>query len=279
MAVDLHTHSTASDGSVTPADLMFEAAAARLEVIALTDHDTLDGLVPARPAAERAGVRLIGGIELSLEWEPGTMHLVVLFIEPGGGPLQDRLTDLQDARHRRNQTMLERLGAVGVEIRPEELAEEASGGSVGRPHMAAVLVRKGYVETIQEAFERYLAKGTPGYADRPRLTPEEGIGLARASGGVPILSHAHTLGVDNRFQFADLMDRLTAAGLIGIETHYGAYDADGRRSMETIARRFGLSPSGGSDYHGTYKPDVKLGSGKFALPIPSDILEELESRR
>lgn len=279
MAIDLHTHSTASDGSVPPADLMVEAVSTGLEAIALTDHDTLDGLAAAEAKAQELGIRLIRGVELSLEWEPGTMHLVVLFLDGDRGPLHDRLAALREARDRRNTIMLERLAAVGVEVGAEELAAEAGGGSVGRPHMAAIMVRKGYVESIQDAFEQYLGKGRPGYAGRERLTPEEGIGLARRSRAVPVLAHSHTLGVDNRFEFADLMERLVAAGLIGIECYYGTYDTDGRRSMEVMARRFGLSPSGGSDFHGAYKPEVRLGSGKVGLPIPARLVEELESRR
>lgn len=279
MAVDLHTHSTASDGSSTPTQLMAEAGAAGLTTIALTDHDTLEGIDEAVAAANRFGVELIPGVELSLEWDKGGMHLVVLWLEPGPGPLQDRLAALQEARSSRNDRILARLHELDMEVSLDELLEEAGAGSVGRPHIAAILVRKGYVSDIQEAFNLYLAKGAPAYFGRDRLTPEEGIALAREAGGVPVLAHPHTLGVDNRFEFADLMERLVGAGLVGVECHYGTYEADGRRGLTAMARRFGLIPSGGSDYHGSYKPDVMLGTGKVGLTVPDHILEELAGWR
>jgi 3',5'-nucleoside bisphosphate phosphatase len=279
MAVDLHTHSTASDGSSSPSRLMREAAEAGLVAVALTDHDTLEGIEEAASAAETLGIQLIPGVELSLDWDKGGMHLVVLWLQPGAGPLQDRLATLQEARSSRNDRILARLGELGMQVSLEELLAESGGGSVGRPHIAAILVRKGYVPDIQEAFNRYLAKGGPAYFGRDRLAPEEAIALAREAGGVPVLAHPHTLGVDNRFEFADLMDRLVAAGLVGIECEYGTYEAEGRRGLTAMARRFGLIPSGGSDYHGTYKPDVMLGTGKVGLRVPDRVLHELAGRR
>ncbi len=251
----------------------------RLEAIALTDHDTQEGIAEARTAAERTGLRLVPGVELSLDWDKGGMHMVVLWLEPGSGPLQDRLAALQHARANRNDRMVALLQDLGVDITIEELLEEAGGGSVGRPHMAAILVRKGHAEDIQDAFNRFLAKGAPAYLGRDRLLPEEGIRLARESGAVPVLAHPHTLGVDNRFEFADLMERLVDAGLVGVECHYGTYERDGRSGMVAMARRFGLIPSGGSDYHGTYKPDVALGTGRVGIPVPRDVMDELEVHR
>lgn len=145
--------------------------------------------------------------------------------------------------------------------------------------MAAVLLRKGHAEDIQDAFTKYLGAGAAAYMGRERLDPETAIGLARSSGGVPVLAHPHTLGVDNRFEYADLMERLGSAGLVGIECHYGSYDREGRAGMVAMARRFGLIPSGGSDYHGTYKPDVELGTGRVGLNIPPSVVDELASAR
>lgn len=279
MAIDLHTHSTASDGSDTPTLLVEHAAALGITSLALTDHDTLEGIEEARAAAAPAGIELIPGVELSLEWAKGGMHLVVLWLESGSGPLQDRLAAIQAGRTGRNARILERLRSFGFEITEQEIEEEAGGGSVGRPHIAAVMVRKGYVPDIVSAFDRFLAGGKPAYVGRERLEPEEGIALARASGGVPILAHPHTLGVDNRFEMADLLDRLVAAGLVGIECHYGTYQAPGRAGLEAMARRFGLVPSGGSDYHGTYKEGVALGTGAVGIPIPPGLLDELAAAR
>ena len=279
MAVDLHTHSTASDGSDTPTQLMQHAAELGLDAIALTDHDTLEGIPEARVAAANLPLELIPGVELSLEWDKGGMHLVVLWLEPDPGPLQDRLRRLQRGRDTRNEQIIERLNELGLTITIEEVESEAGGGSIGRPHIAAVMLAKGYVDELYEAFDLYLANGKPAYVDRDRLLPEEGIGLARQSGGVPILAHPHTLGVENQYEMADLLDRLISAGLQGIECHYGTYDREGRRGMVALARRFGLIPAGGSDYHGTYKPDVSLGTGKVGIGVETAVLEELRAAR
>jgi 3',5'-nucleoside bisphosphate phosphatase len=279
MAVDLHTHSAASDGSDPPGELVEKAAAAGLTGMALTDHDTLDGIPAAREAADRVGLELIPGVELSLDWAKGGMHMIVLWLAPGPGPLQDRLAELQVSRASRNGLMVERLRDLGMDIHLAEMEAESGTGVAGRPHLAAVMVRKGYVPDAETAFAEYLAAGRPGYVGRARLTPEDAIGLARAGGGVPILAHPHTLGVDNRFEMSELMDRLVAAGLAGIECYYGTYEQPGRNGMVAMARRFGLIPSGGSDYHGTYKPDVMLATGKVGIPVAGDVLEELRAAR
>ncbi len=275
MAIDLHTHSTFSDGSDTPDELLERAAALRLTTIALTDHDTLEGIPEARLAADRHGIELIPGTELSLEYTKGGMHLVVLWLEPRPGPLQDRLADLRSGRDRRNARIVERLNQLGLRINLEEVLTEAGEGAVGRPHIAAVLVRHGYVDSIEQAFDEYLGNNKAAYVSRERLAPDEAIRLARASGGVPILAHPHTLGIDNRFEMADLLVELRAHGLVGIECHYGSYPADGRSGMVALANRFGLIPSGGSDYHGTYKADVALGLGRVGIAVPDSILDDL----
>ena len=279
MPIDLHTHSTSSDGSLTPTQLVELAATIGLEAIALTDHDTLDGIRPAQEAASAAGIELIPGVELSLDWDRGGMHMLVLWLEPGSGPLQDRLAAIQDARNNRNARIIGRLNELGLDITLAEVEEEAGDGSVGRPHFAAVMVRKGFVTDIKAAFDEYLANGRPGYMSRMRLGPEEAIELARRSGGVPILAHAHTLGLDNQAEVEAVLVRLANAGLVGIECHYGSYDADERAGYARMARRFGLLASGGSDFHGTYKADVALGRGSVGIDVPAHLLEPLRSMR
>lgn len=279
MPIDLHTHSTASDGSFTPTELVQLAALQGLEAIALTDHDTLEGIPEAHAAATAEGIELIPGIELSLDWDRGGMHMLVLWLTPGSGPLQDRLAGLQEARNDRNGRIVERLNELGLEITLDEVETEAGEGTVGRPHIAAVMVRRGHVATITQAFDEYLANGRPAYMPRRRLGPEEAIDLARRSGGVPILAHAHTLGLDNRDEVEAMMRRLADAGMVGIECHYGSYDAEERAGYVKMAARFGLLPAGGSDFHGTYKTDVSLGTGSAGLSVPTEILEPLRSTR
>ncbi len=275
MAIDLHTHSTFSDGSDTPDELVTRACEMRLTSIALTDHDTLEGIPDAQIATDRRGIELIPGTELSLDYLKGGMHLIVLWLQPQPGPLQDRLAELRVGRGQRNTRIVERLTELGAPIDLEEVIAEAGEGSVGRPHIAAVMVRHGHVDSIEQAFDEYLGNNRKAYVGRERLEPREAIQLARASGGVPILAHPHTLAIDNRFEMADLLADLRYHGLVGIECHYGSYSADGRAGMVALANRFGLIPSGGSDYHGSYKADVALGIGRAGIAIPDTILDDL----
>ncbi len=279
MAVDLHTHSTYSDGSDSPAEIVSAAAAAGLEAVALTDHDNLNGILEAAAAADASEVELIPGVELSCEWQPGGMHLVVLWLEPGPGPLQDRLEILQAGRKQRNVDLIELLQQLDVDISYEEVVAEAGGTGVGRPHVAAVLVRKGVVGSIPEAFDLYLASGRPAYVERYRLPPEEAIELARASGAVPIVAHPHTLGMTGTTLDQELR-RLARHGLVGLECYYPEYEPDTRLELVERARDVGLVPSGGSDYHGTYKPGLEIGRGYGDLSVGREVWQELaEARR
>jgi predicted metal-dependent phosphoesterase TrpH len=276
MVVDLHAHSTASDGSETPSALVAMAVSRGLSTLALTDHDTLEGIEEARTAAEHSNVELIPGTELSLEYDGG-MHLVVLWLEPGDGPLQNRLASLQDGRDQRNAAMVDLLVALGMPISIEELAEESGTGSTGRPHIAAVMMRKGYVASVEEAFELWLGAGKPAYSGRPRLQPEEAISLAAASGGVPVLAHPHTLGINRSDEMAELLTRLRLAGLVGLEAFCASYRRHEREGYADLAKRFGLVASGGSDYHGIYKPGLELGVGYGDLEVPESAVDRLRS--
>lgn len=279
MSIDLHTHSDVSDGSETPARIIELAAAGRLRAVALTDHDTLEGIPAAEEAADHAGIEFVPGVELSCNWTGGGCHIVVLWLRPGEGPLQDRLAELQDGRDGRNDRILERLSDLGITITAEELAEQSGGGVTGRPHIAALMVKKGLVESVRHAFDEFLGNGKPAYVDRARLDPEDAIGLARESGAVTVLAHPHTLGLDNAAEYRSALDRLASAGLAGMECWYGEYSPAYRRSMVTVARSHGLVPSGGSDFHGLYKPGLRVGSGRGDLVVPDHILDELAARR
>jgi len=278
MAVDLHTHSTASDGSATPTELVEKAVEIGLSALALTDHDTQEGVPEARSAAAGADLELIAGAELSLDYDAGAMHLLVLWLEPGPGPLQDRLAELREGRDERNERIVQALSGLGMPMSMTEIREEAGGGAVGRPHIAAVMVKKGYATDITAAFDEWLARGRPGYMSRPRLTQEEGVGLARESGAVPILSHPHTLGVVDADEMARTLHRLKAAGLVGLEAACAPYRRHERDGYTHLARRFGLVPTGGSDFHGAYKPGLELGVGYGDLAVPDSVVDELRER-
>jgi len=207
------------------------------------------------------------------------MHMVVLFLEPSGGPLQDALEEVRLGRETRNHRIVDRLRDLGVDIAYEEVATEAGHGVVGRPHIAAVLVRKGVVDTANQAFADLLGNGKPAYIPRFRLTPERAIALSIESGAVSILSHPHTLGLNTAAEFSSTFHYLKDVGLIGLEAHYAEYPPDERLELASVARSHGLIPSGGSDYHGAYRPGVAVGSGHGDLRVPGELLEELRAAR
>lgn len=287
MAVDLHSHSVVSDGSETPGEVVRLAAEAGLAALALTDHDVLAGLDEAHTAAAHHELELIPGVELSLDWSAlaqdadtrGGMHLVVLWLDDEPGPLQDRLAELRLGRDDRNHTILERLAQLGLDVSMDEVMARAGEGSVGRPHIAGVMVDRGYVSDVASAFDLYLAHGAPAYVPRSRLKPEEAIRLARESGGVPILAHPHTLGYEHDGDLERVVRSLHELGLVGLESHHSAVEPDRRRLLRRLAGRVGLVPSGGSDFHGSYKPGIEIGIGCGDLAVPDEFLEGLREQR
>jgi hypothetical protein len=185
------------------------------------------------------------------------------------------LAELTDFREQRNARILEALGQHGMVITPEELALESGGGNTGRPHIAAVMIAKGFVPDVATAFELWLGRGRPGYVDRPRLSPEVAIDLALQSGAVPVLAHPHTLGISRADEMAQLLEELKGHGLVGLEALYSSYQLHEREGYRHLARRFGLVPSGGSDYHGSYKAGLDLGVGYGDLAVPDSVMFEL----
>jgi len=278
MAVDLHLHSTCSDGSLTPTEIVTTAADIGLTGIALTDHDTLEGLAEAATVAADRGIRFIGGTELSVLWKDQSMHMLVYFLNPEPGPLQDRMEELRVSRQQRNHHIATRLQELGLEVSMDEVTEEAGSGVIGRPHFAGVLIRKGYVANVPEAFERYLASGRPAYVSRKRLGAAEAIKLARQSGAVPVIAHPHTLNLRAE-EFATGFADLVSQGLGGIEAYYGEYTPMMRSRIAAICSDLGIVATGGSDYHGRYKPHLEIGTGKGDLRVPDEALRQLEMAR
>jgi predicted metal-dependent phosphoesterase TrpH len=273
--IDLHTHSTASDGSDSPTRVVELAVEAGCGAVALTDHDRLDGVAEARAAAGGTGTEVVAGCELSCD-HPGTMHLLVYFLEPGLGPLQDELVARQQSRDRRNQQMVARLSELGLPVSWEEIEREAGGRGVGRPHVAAVMMRKGIVSSVQEAFDVWLAKGRPAYLPKDNLAPAEAVRLARASGAVAVLAHPLSLGLDPGGLEATAGE-LRDIGLGGLEAVYGRYYPAERAGLIQLADRLGLVVTGGSDYHGRYKPDLAVGTGRGDLDVPDEALERIRA--
>jgi 3',5'-nucleoside bisphosphate phosphatase len=285
--IDLHAHTTVSDGGDSPRELVEKAAAAGLRALAVTDHDNDSGCDEAVAAGRELGVEVIRGVEISCDVsvlqemglapaERPTMHLLGYFIPEGDNPLSAALAELQDARANRNVRMVERLNELGIPVTFEEVELEAGGpgAQIGRPHFAAVLVRHGSVPDYQSAFDEYLAKGAKAYLDRKLYRPADAIKLMLRSGVVPVLAHPFTLHLapDELERF---VDHLVEAGLRGIEGYHGDRPAEQQEVFRSIGRAKGLIVSGGSDYHGDMRPDRSLPGGKYGLIVPEEVLDQL----
>lgn len=278
MAVDLHLHSVFSDGSSTPTEIVEMAANVGLTGVALTDHDILDGIPEARTAAARYGLRFVGGTELSVLWKDQGMHMLVYFLDPEPGPIQDRLADLRASRDGRNVEIAARLNDLGLDMTIEDVHREAGGGVVGRPHFAGVMIEKGYVDSVPAAFDRYLGAGRPAYVPRMRLTAQEAITLSRESSAVPVIAHPHTLNLRSD-EFATGFRDLVDTGLGGIEAYYGEYTPQMRERIAEICVDLGIVATGGSDFHGKYKPHLSVGTAKGDLRVPDTVFDQLEQNR
>ncbi|HVX23085.1 MAG TPA: PHP domain-containing protein [Acidimicrobiales bacterium] len=277
--IDLHTHSTCSDGTDPPERIPELAAAAGCSAVALTDHDTLVGLAAARRRAAEVGVDLVPGCEVSCAFRGGSAHVLVYFVDDGDGPLQSELARLRHDRVARNRQLVDRLVELGIPITYDQVvAEAAAEESVGRPHVAAVLVRLGAADSIPDAFDRWLASGRPAHVPKARLAPADAAALARASGGVAVLAHPLTLDLGPSALDAAVAE-LAGAGFAGIEAVYGRYTPDQRAALVDLARRYDLVPTGGSDYHGGVKADLSVGTGRGDLRVPDDVVGALAARR
>ena len=275
-SIDLHTHTTHSDGSDAPDELVGNAARAGAVALAITDHDTVSGLAEGKRAARQLGVEFVDGIEISAEYSPGTMHLLGYCID--GTVIEPDLVELKHARDQRNPQIATRLQELGLDIPYEEVQALAGGEMVGRPHFARLMMLKGYVGSIQDAFNRFLAKGAPAYVEKLRLSPENAIDLIHRAGGVAVLAHPYQLKLPSLEAVDDLVAELAALGLDGIEAVYSRHSQQERSAYSQIARRHELLVTGGSDYHGTYKPDLSLVTGKGDLEVPYRLLEEIKQR-
>ncbi|MHB8437903.1 MAG: PHP domain-containing protein [Acidimicrobiales bacterium] len=285
--IDLHTHSRVSDGSETPARVVELAAAAGCSAVALTDHDSLSGLSEARAAAESAGITLVAGCEVSCRKPvlgdgsrpPGSMHVLCYFVDGDAGPLPRELHHLRGDRRARNLALVERLRSMGLDVHWHDVVAEAgSEQGVGRPHFARLLVKIGAALDVDDAFDRWLADGRPGYVPKGRLDAADVVGLARDSGGVAVVAHPLSLGLDAG-PLERVLSGLAERGLAGIEAVYGNYRPDERAALARLARRLGLVATGGSDFHGTFKPGLAVGTGRGDLYVDDGVLEELASRR
>jgi predicted metal-dependent phosphoesterase TrpH len=273
--IDLHTHSTASDGSLSPARLVALAAEQGLTALALTDHDSVGGLEEAAAAAASAApLRFIRGVEIEIAFDPGEFHLLGLGLGPIGAELSEALARLYAAREDRNGRILERAREAGIAVTMDELRMIAGDGALGRPHIAQLLVERKAVKTRQQAFDLYLGKGRPWYEPKETLSLEEAIRLVKGTGGLAVAAHPLSLFV-SWGRLETIMDEWKEAGVDGIEAYHPAAKLGQCKRLERMARERGLLVTAGSDFHGDIRPERKLGRTAGNLVIEDRYLEEL----
>ena len=278
-SVDLHTHSSASDGSLSPHQLVDVANKIGLQAISITDHDTVEGSVEALDASAPTPLEVLPGVEISADLPSGGMHILGYLISFRDPQLIKLLGQLQEGRRKRNREIVARLIDLGVGVTYEEVLETAKGGQVGRPHFAELLVHKGVVHSFDEAFGKYLGKGRPAYRERFRPRPAEAIQAIRTAGGVAVLAHPYTVERADPYGFEGVVKELHALGLQGLEVYYPDHDPQRTAAYERLAHRYGLVATGGTDFHGRAKSGIHLGVGRGDLRVPYCVVEAIKACR
>ena len=273
--IDLHVHSTASDGSLTPRELVYYAKEKQLSAIALTDHDTVSGLAEAMAASHHAGIELIPGVEMSCVWEGTEIHILGYFVDTGSPALQDGLSWFRRMRDERNETILDNLAEDGILLTEEELRAGDPDTVITRAHFARLLMEKGYVRDRKEAFAGYLAYGGKYVPTKDELTPERVMQMFYDGRIWPSLAHPVQYHLDED-SLVQLIAELKAMGLRGIEAWHSSQSWQDTARLQTIARLSGLIPTGGSDFHGSSKPDVEIGTGRGNLKIQERVLDAIK---
>lgn len=272
--IDLHLHTTASDGAFAPAALVRMAYEAGLDCIAITDHDSTDGVAAAQETGQAIGVRVIAGIEFNTLWHGQSVHILGYFVDRQHPELQEVIARQRDGRLYRAQRMVEKLAALNMPLVWEEILADADGGAVGRPHIAKAMLAQGYVSDANEAFAKYLGHGMPAYVEQPKLTPSEAVMLLHRAGAAAGLAHPYNVEGADQVDLDTLVPELAAAGLDAIETYYTGYGTEQRAEILNMAARFDLIPTGGSDFHGGgILTQAELG----AIRVPSESLARLKT--
>ncbi len=273
--LDLHLHTTHSDGSCTPTEVVNMAHRAMVTALAITDHDIMTGIAEAIAAGQECGIEVIPGLEISSLAGTSELHILGYFLDWQDFDLLERLKTLRDGRHLRNPRIIERLQTMGIDITYDEVRTLAGTDSIGRPHIARVLMDKHVVASAKEAFDRFLAEGKPAYVPRELPSPAEAIRWIKAARGLPVLAHPTWVKVAEQ-SLVDLVRQLKAEGLDGVEVYYSTHAARQTREYLGLARQLGLLVTGGSDFHGLTKPDIEVGIGKGSLHIPTSLLPKMK---
>ena len=270
MRADLHLHTTASDGRLTPRELVQQAAKLNLDVIAVTDHDTVEGIPPALEAAKSfPQLMVIPGVEINTDVPKGEVHILGYFINYLDPKLRRNLEELRTSRYERGKKMVAKLSEMGINVEWERVMELAGGGSVGRPHIAQAMLERGYVSSLREAFDNYIGRNGPAYIERKKLTPLDAVRLVVESDGLPVL--AHPADIDPLEPF---LLQLKKAGIVGIEIYYNGYSTRTIAQLKSLAQKHALISSGGSDYHGL---DTSIGADIGSIHLPQDSVQQLIS--
>ncbi len=276
MSIDLHIHSIYSDGTQTPDEIVRIAVRKGLQAIAITDHDTMAGTREALEAGRRAGLEVVPGLELSAFLNETYLHILGYGMDFNDPALAQGLSRLQIARDERNLKIVNKIRELGFDISMEDVKRLSHIGQTGRPHIARILVARGAVRNMTDAFEKFLKKGAPAYFSRFVYTAMEAIRIIKQAGGLAVL--AHPVQIDPSFKnFSDLMDELVALGLDGVELYYPTQSAGVRKKIRCVTDRYQLLYTGGSDYHGDIRPGSHLGGGKNAR-VPLDVMDRLRER-
>lgn len=273
--IDLHLHTTHSDGSLSPTEVLRLAHKAGVSALAITDHDIVTGIPEAIAAGAELGIEIIPGVEISSRVGNSELHILGYCLQWQDPELNRRLTSLRESRHSRNPQIIERLRALGLDVTYEEVRTLAGTDAVGRPHIARLLMDKHYVTSAKDAFDRYLADGRPAYVARELPSPADAIAWIRAAGGVAVLAHPTWAKVSGEGLNA-LLTALRAEGLGGIEVHYSTHTKRQTTEYLDLAKRLDLLITGGSDFHGITKPDIEVGTGRGGLKVSQKLLDPLK---
>jgi predicted metal-dependent phosphoesterase TrpH len=279
-SIDLHIHSTASDGTLSPAALIALALRLRLKAISITDHDSIAGCREALLDGIPEELGFLTGVEISAEPPPsypgaGSLHILGYGMRLDDPDLNRTLEKLQDARKDRNPQIIARLNHLGIAILLEEVEREAGGGQPGRPHIASLLIQKGIVNTMDEAFDRYLGNGKPAYVDKFRIESSQAIELINTAGGVPVLAHPCLLELENALQFEEILREMISMGLKGLEVYFSGHTPEQTLHYAELAKRYDLLMTGGTDFHGDIQPQIQMGIGRGNLHVPYELYEKL----